>query len=733
MLAGGARDALAAWKQKIDLFLHSNHLDGAVNAIEQMIQQNISVPPAVLADVLKSFAKRGDANTAVRLLEKCEQGGTRPNASCFSAVIWAHRKKRPPDPQGALAFLDQMENKRFSPNCATYNQVIGAYCDASEPEQGVTILNRMHECTVQPDIFNFGCIVQAYGNRGDIDNAKKLFERAASMRLQPDAVCYQSIIGALAKAGDLDSVKIWEQRARAQNVPIGCGKEKEKEETFQAPGSSSNEKMFIPSSSSLSHAGASISGSATRRQKVSSSGASGSTGRSVQMFDEQIAKAVERQDANAACRHLLQMCSSSCTMPAPALLASVLKLIARRGDINACFRLVEACKRVGTRPNAACYTALILAHRRSKPPDATGALRVLDEMASKGFKANCSTYNSVICAFAERDDAMAAESILEKMIHAGVNPDLFNYSAVINAHAKQGDSVAAGRIFEDALQQNLVPDLVCFNAVADSFSKQADPSGAAVWLERAQESNLKPDIVSYNIVLSAFANNLDPKGAVSFFHKMLATTDLNVSTISYNSVIAAYAQVGDILNAARWLGRMAHKNIRPTSVSYSSVITACAKSGNERMCLHFMRKLLRSGVPISEASVFNALLGVFCILDRPDVGKFMYWFNKMFEHGLEPDSISYNLLINLHARAGQPDVAANYLEHMITKNLDPGVRCFSAVLDAFGKQKDDKMVMHWAQRMKEFGTRPNNITFNGAVERHKYCETFEHEHENQSC
>jgi len=57
-------------------------------------------------------------------------------------------------------------------------------------------------------------------------------------------------------------------------------------------------------------------------------------------------------------------------------------------------------------------------------------------------------------------------------------------------------------------------------------------------------------------------------------------TQVQATVASYNSVINAFAQKGDVKRAEQWFKRMKEAQVQPNVTSYNSVINACAQKGD---------------------------------------------------------------------------------------------------------------------------------------------------------
>lgn len=104
---------------------------------------------------------------------------------------------------------------------------------------------------------------------------------------------------------------------------------------------------------------------------------------------------------------------------------------ARRGDIEACRRVLERMRDNGVRPDQ--YTFNTIADSAAKRGDPTAAANVLAVMAEEGITPDLITYNSCLAACGRKGDLRKARTLLELMREDGLAPDRRSYSAVITA------------------------------------------------------------------------------------------------------------------------------------------------------------------------------------------------------------------------------------------------------------------------------------------------------------
>merc|ERR1712039_477524 len=81
--------------------------------------------------------------------------------------------------------------------------------------------------------------------------------------------------------------------------------------------------------------------------------------------------------------------------------------------------------------------------------------------------------------------------------------------------------------------------------------------------------------------INSHAKNDDPVGAMHWL-RQLEAADLVPNIISYNTVVGAYARVGDPDAVADVLEEMSSRSVELNVVTWTSMLTACANSQPRR-------------------------------------------------------------------------------------------------------------------------------------------------------
>jgi pentatricopeptide repeat protein len=205
--------------------------------------------------------------------------------------------------------------------------------------------------------------------------------------------------------------------------------------------------------------------------------------------------------------------------------------------------------------------------------------------------------NQVINAYSKsRNDDNAPQyalQILKDMSKSGTYlvPNVVTYNSVINGYAQKGNFVGASKVFQlqinDYKQNNNTdakPNVRSFNTMINACSKH-------ITLNARNKSNNK-DFSSGGDETNSNNDNDNDNSMPEIAEKLLATLeewytmgeiDNGADTITYSAVINCWSKSDTIDGPQRaldLLNKMISQNIEPNTITYNSVLDAYARQGN---------------------------------------------------------------------------------------------------------------------------------------------------------
>ncbi|KAI0523592.1 hypothetical protein KFK09_005988 [Dendrobium nobile] len=316
--------------------------------------------------------------------------------------------------------------------------------------------------------------------------------------------------------------------------------------------------------------------------------------------------------------------------------------------------------------DAVSWNCMIVAYgQHRKGPK---ALSLFQEMIRRGVDVDMYTLASVLTAFTTVKDlpggmqfhSFLIKSAFEKNPHVG--------SGLIDLYSKCCRVLQAKQVFEEVDE----PDLILWNTMISGFSLNDEYlEEALLFFQSLQRAGFRPDDCSFVCAISACSNLSSPSQGQQL-HSLAMKSDFPTNLVSVNNaLISMYSKCGNLKEADKLFVRMPERN----SVSYNSIIAAYAQHGLGCDALELFKEMLDSkNEPTS--ITFISVLSACAHTGQVDEGR--RYFNSMKkDHNFDPSEEHYSCMINLLSRAGK---FAEVDQLIKTMPFDPGVIGWAALL-----------------------------------------------------
>ncbi|KAI3864445.1 hypothetical protein MKW92_043733 [Papaver armeniacum] len=330
------------------------------------------------------------------------------------------------------------------------------------------------------------------------------------------------------------------------------------------------------------------------------------------------------------------------------------------------------------------------------------AKQIFDEM---GFIKDVVSWNSMVVAYGQHREGSKALGLFQEMVHRGFTLDMFTLASVLTAftcvkdlsggvqfHAQliksgfyQNSHVGSGlidlywkcRCGSDAtkmFKEILRPDLVMWNTMISGYSQSEEfPEEAVDCFRQVLRVGYLPDDCSFVCAISA-CSDLSSPSLGRQMHSLVVKSNIPKNKISVNNaLIAMYSKCASLQDARRVFEEMSEHN----NVSFNSIIAGYAQHGHGTESLLLFQRMLEAEVAPTSITFISVLSA--CAHTRK-VEEGQYYFNLMKEKfGIEPLTQHYSCMIDLLGRAGKLNEAEKLVDAM---PFDPGSIGWAALLGA---------------------------------------------------
>ncbi|CBI30601.3 unnamed protein product, partial [Vitis vinifera] len=226
-----------------------------------------------------------------------------------------------------------------------------------------------------------------------------------------------------------------------------------------------------------------------------------------------------------------------------------------------------------------------------------GALMAFHEMHLLGVKCNEFTFSSVLKACSIVKDLRIGKQVHGVVVVSGFEGDVFVANTLVVMYAKCDEFLDSKRLFDEIPERNVVSWNALFSCLRDS-SRGKIIHGYLIKL------GYDWDPFSANALVDMYAKVGDLADAISVFEK-IKQPDI----VSWNAVIAAYAQYGQGEEALKLFLEMQDMELKPDRgiVSWSAMIGGLAQHGHGRQALQLFNQMLKEGVSPNHITLVSVL------------------------------------------------------------------------------------------------------------------------------
>ncbi|KAH9301975.1 hypothetical protein KI387_013558 [Taxus chinensis] len=355
--------------------------------------------------------------------------------------------------------------------------------------------------------------------------------------------------------------------------------------------------------------------------------------------------------------------------------------------------------------NVILWTAMIRGYARNGLFDE--ALRFFYKMQETGIQPDNFVYPLALKACGGLSDLDKGKKIHYQIVRNGLESDVFVGAALVDMYVKCGRIENARQVFDKMINR----DVVSWNAMITGYAQNGYSNEALKLFHQMLESVVKPNSATMVSVLPAYADLGDLQEGVwihDYIIKNQFESDISVrnsliamyakcgnigiarmlfdkmskrDVVSWNAMIAAYAQNGHDKETFALFGRMLLSGVKPNSVTMVSILPVCARSADLLKGKEIHNYIIKYAFE-SNILVRNALIDMYAKCRCIQVARQL--FNRM----PKKDTVSWNAMISGYVFAGHGSEALELFSQMQLENVKPNEVTMLCVLPAFADNTD---------------------------------------------
>lgn len=291
------------------------------------------------------------------------------------------------------------------------------------------------------------------------------------------------------------------------------------------------------------------------------------------------------------------------------------------------------------------------------------ALASFVEMRASGRCPDHNVFPSVLKSCTMMTDLRLGESVHGCIVRLGMDYDLYTGNALMNMYAKllgMDSEYSVGKVFDGMPQRKSISE-----EEVDDNGKSSHFDTKSVEPVMSCEEDLEAETV---IAPRDLPLGID---SVRKVFESMPRKDV----VSWNTIIAGYAQSGMYEVALRMVREMGSNDLSPDAFTLSSVLPIFSEYVDVNKGKEIHGYVIRKGID-ADVYIGSSLVDMYAKSARIEDSE------RVFSHLFRRDSISWNSLVAGYVQNGRYNEALKLFREMVTAKVRPGPVAFSSVLPA---------------------------------------------------
>ncbi|KZV36451.1 pentatricopeptide repeat-containing protein [Dorcoceras hygrometricum] len=278
---------------------------------------------------------------------------------------------------------------------------------------------------------------------------------------------------------------------------------------------------------------------------------------------------------------------------------------------------------------------------------------------------------------------------------------------LMRAYAARGRADVTRKLFDKIPERN---NVIC-NVMIRSYVNNNFYKDAIVMYKSMLSSGVAPDHYTLPCILKACSGSNDLRFGMQI-HCPAVKKGLDLTLFTGNGLVAMYGKCGGLVSARQVLNEMLHRDI----VSWNSMVASYAQNGRFDDALNVCKEMELLGVKPDSGTMASLSPAV-----TSTTAENIVFVEKMFMDMAKEELVAWNVMIALYADNSMPSEAVGIYSQMQAHGVEPDAITIASVLPACG----DLSAVSLGKRIHEYvemkGLSPNLSVENALIDMYAKC------------
>ncbi|KAG6515622.1 hypothetical protein ZIOFF_026051 [Zingiber officinale] len=319
------------------------------------------------------------------------------------------------------------------------------------------------------------------------------------------------------------------------------------------------------------------------------------------------------------------------------------------------------------------------------------AIDLLREMLNRGHGADSMVYNTIMAGFIDRGNMERALQFFDELRDRCLVYDGIVHSTLMEAYFKQGMDKEAMDSYQSLLDRQFKMIPATCNVLIETLLKHNKLAEAEAMFENMLNNHSPPGFTAINTdTYNLMVNQRFKEGkfveAIETFHRQ-PKKPLIMDVGCFNNIIAKLCENRLLLEAQTLFDEMPEKSVNPDATTFRTLIDACFRVGRADDAMEFLEKMIKNsgespGFRV-DVEVYNMIFDGLVKAGR--ISQALKVFDKLWERGIRPNMLSYEVLVTALCNVGSLDRARDLFEQMLRSRINATSELSALLSDTFGK------------------------------------------------
>ncbi|KAJ7205384.1 hypothetical protein O6H91_Y485300 [Diphasiastrum complanatum] len=322
------------------------------------------------------------------------------------------------------------------------------------------------------------------------------------------------------------------------------------------------------------------------------------------------------------------------------------------------------------------------------------ALHMLELMVQQTTKTPIHAYACLLKGCSRRKALAEGKQVHALIVQSVLDSNIFLANTLVRMYSKCGSVLHAHKVFSNMPQH----DVYSWTAIISAYADRGEVEEAINLFQQMQETGLAPDKVLFVVVLKACAR-LAALEQGRQLHSDIIKRGFQSDVIVGSTLVNMYAKCGCTEEARELFDNMSERN----AVSWNAMIAGYAQNGLGKEALALYEQMKQDGMQPNNIT-FVLLLKACASLAALEQGQQLH--SEIIKRGFQSDVVVASTLVDMYAKCGCTEDAREVFDNMSVRD----VVSWNAMIAGYAQNRLGKEALALYEQMKQEGMQPNNVT-----------------------